>query len=234
MVNVMIEINKIYCMDALEGMKMIEDGSVSLIIADPPYNSPAVEWDRKNDEWQIKWLKEAERVLREGGGIYVFFAPLSMYSVEGFIRGNFNLRNILVWHHPNLYGAYLSYGKDRYKSTWDAIFYAIKGKKSRIEDVGSRAYKSGSGFDVVIEPQPRPLRHKAEKPLKLIMRLVYASSNFGDIVLDPFIGSGTTPVACELLGRKWIGFDNDPESIKVADERLKHTFRSKTLVEVFE
>ena len=213
---------KVYCIDAVEGMKKLPDNSIDLIIADPPYCSD-IEWDRATPEWHFKWLREGKRVLKDGGALYVFFAPLNMYEVEGFIRREFNLRNILVWHHPNLYGAGMSYGRDRYKSTWDVVFYAIKGEKARIENVGYRAYKFGSGFDVIISPQPRPLLHKAQKPLKVIMKFIYSSSNEGDLVLDPFLGSGTTAVACKMLNRNFIGFDIKQEYVELTKRRLKNT-----------
>lgn len=63
--------------------------------------------------------------------------------------------------------------------------------------------------------------HPTQKPLDLIRRFVLASSNQGDTVLDPFCGSGTTLVACEETGRKWIGFDNDLSSCRIAADRIR-------------
>jgi len=210
------------CKDALEGLRELEDESIDLIVTDPPYNSPALTWDRKTDEWQFKWLEEAYRVLKEGGSIYVFFAPLNMYGVEGWIREHFTLKNLIVWHHPNLYGAGMSYGRDRFKSTWDMIFYAVKGNQAKhSKNIAQESYlRALRGFDVMIYPQERPLLHKAQKPLKLVRRLVYLSSEEGDWILDPFFGSGTTAVACKELRRNFIGFDNDPKCLEIAKQRI--------------
>jgi len=223
---------KLFCKDALVGLAELNDESVDLIVTDPPYNSK-IEWDRKDDEWQFQWLSEAKRVLKEGGSIYVFFAPLNMYGVMGFIRENFTLKNIIVWHHPNLYGAGLSYGSDRFKSTWDVVFYAVKGGKAKHgQSVSQLAYKlTGRGFDVMIYPQPRPLLHKAQKPLDLVKKLILVSSLRGDLVLDPFFGSGTTAVACKETGRRFIGFDNDPRCLEIAKKRLESS--SKSLFDIF-
>jgi DNA modification methylase len=213
---------KVVVSDALDFLKSLPSESVDLIVTDPPYNS-SIEWDRKDDEWQFAWLEEAKRVMKDGASIYVFFAPLNMYGVEGWIRENLTLKNICVWYHPNLYGAGLSYGKDRYKSSWDVVFYAVKGKSAKHgKNVSAFAYdKTGSGFDVFVYPQPRPLLHKAQKPLELIEKLILCSSEEGDLVVDPFLGSGTTAIACKFLKRKFVGCDANPKFVELAKIRLQ-------------
>jgi DNA modification methylase len=223
------KLGKLYCGDAIEVMKQLPDESVDLIIADPPYNSRSIDWDKKDDEWQFRWLEEAKRVLKTGGSIYVFFAPINMYGVEGWIRGNLTLKNVCVWYHPNLYGAGKSYGSDRWKSTWDVIFYAVKGKKAKHnKKVSECGYlRWGRGFDVFEYPDPRPKLHKAQKPLELIMKLIDCSSNEGDVVLDPFIGSGTTAVASERLNRRWIGIEINEEYCELTKRRVMEVVKMK-------
>jgi len=223
--------------DCLQVLPELESESVDLVIADPPYNSRAVEWDKKDDEFHLQWLKEVKRILKTGGSLYVFFAPLNMYGIEGFIRKSFTLKNVCVWYHPNLYGAGLSYGSDRWKSTWDVIFYAVKGKTAKHrKNISQEAWrKYGRGFDVFEYPQPRPLLHKAQKPLKLIEKIIDVSSNEGDIVLDPFLGSGTTMLACQNLRRSCIGIEIDPEFCKMARERcFGRTFLDRQIEYRFE
>ena len=224
------KLGKLYLGDALEVLKSLPDESVDLVITDPPYNSDTVEWDEKDDEWQFQWLEEVKRVMKEGASLYVFFAPLNMYGVEGWIRKNLTLKNVVVWFHPNLYGAGLSYGDDRWKSTWDVIFYAVKGKKAkhgkRVAEEGWKLNPKGGGFDVMVYPHPRPLLHKAQKPLELIKKLVWCSSEEGDVVLDPFAGSGTTAVACEKLSRKWIGIELEEKHCEVVKRRLLEEVRN--------
>jgi len=226
------ELGILYRGDAVEVLKTLPDESIDLVIADPPYGS-GLEWDRKDDEWQFQWLEEVKRVMKEGASLYVFFAPLVMYGVEGWVRSNLTLKNVLVWWHPNLYGSGLSYGFDRWKSTWDVVFYAVKGKKAKhgkkVAEEGYKLNPHGGGFDVMVYPQPRPFLHKAQKPLELIMKLVYCSSNEGDVVLDPFAGSGTTAVACERLGRRWIGVEMEETFCKVAKKRIEEELRVRKL-----
>ena len=208
--------------DCLRVLPKLPDESIDLVITDPPYNSNSVDWDRKDDEFHFRWLKEINRILKTGGSLYVFFAPLNMYGIEGYIRKNFKLKNICVWYHPNLYGAGTSYGQDRWKSTWDVIFYAVKGDRAKHgKNISQEAWKKyGRGFDVFEFPQPRPLLHKAQKPLELVKKLIDVSSNEGDIVLDPFLGSGTTMKACLELNRNCIGIEKELEYIQITKRRL--------------
>lgn len=212
----------ICCCDVMEFLKVLDDECVDLVVADPPYNSK-VEWDGKNDEWQFLWLNETKRVMKEGASFYMFFAPLTMYGVEGWVRRNLTLKNVIVWYHPNLYGVFMSYGDDRYKSTWDAVFYAVKGKKAKHgKKVAQVAYSvTGRGFDVMVYPQPRPLLHKAQKPLELVRKFVLCSSNEGDVVLDPFVGVGTTAIVCRELGRNFLGCEIEKKFFDIAVKRLE-------------
>lgn len=151
-----------------------------------------------------------------------------MFFVEKWVRENLNLRNICVWFHKNLYGANMTYGKDRYKSTWDVVFYAIKGEKvkhkNNVSQVSFR--KTGRGFDVFDYPQPRPLIHKAQKPLDLIKKFIICSSDEEDVVLDPFVGSGTTLVAAKQLNRNFIGVELDEKFCKEAKSRVDKVYRN--------
>lgn len=225
----MLKVNKIYNQDCIEGMKLLDDNSIDLIVTDPPYNSKSIDWDKKDNNWQISWLKEAYRVLKDGGSFYCFFAPMNMYVVEGWIRQNMTLKNMIVWHHPNLYGAGLLFGKDRYKSTWDVVFYAVKGKKAKHgKNVGSTAYReTGRGFDTMIYSQSRPLLHKAQKPLDLVKKFIICSSKEHDLILDPFVGVGTTAIACKELNRKYIGIDDVKTNCRISDIRLKFIYKLK-------
>lgn len=225
-----MKLNKIICGDTTKILPTFPSESIDLVVTDPPYNSQ-ISWDKKDNNFQFEWLNEIKRILKPGGSLYVFFAPLNSYGIEGFIRENFTLKNKIVWYHANLYGAGTNFGNDRYKSTWDEVFYAVKGDKAKHnKKVAQESYVYfRSGFDVIIEPQPRPLLHKAQKPSKMIERFIWCSSNEGDIVLDPFIGSGTTLIAAEKLRRKWIGIDNVEENCKLAKKRVSYVTKQRRI-----
>jgi len=209
--------------DCLQVLPTLEDESIDLVIADPPYNS-SIEWDNKDDEFQFEWLSEVKRILKNGGSLYVFFAPMNMYGVEGFIRNNFSLKNVCVWYHSNLYGSGMSYGADRWKSTWDVIFYAVKGSKAKhSKNISQYAYqKFKRGFDVFAIPDERPKKHKAQKPAELIKRIIDSSSEEGDLILDPFLGSGTTLKVCQDLRRSCIGIEIDDSFCELIKKRCFH------------
>ena len=219
--------------DSIEVLQNTADETYDLIVTDPPYNSKEFDWDKKEDEWQITWLEQAKRVLKDGGSFYCFFAPMNMYMVEGWIRQNLHLKNVIVWWHKNLYGAGLSFGTDRWKSTWDVIFYAVKGKTAKHEiNVQKLAFqKFGHSFDVFDYPQPRPVLHPAQKPIELIEKIIVCSSNEGDLILDPFVGVGTVPLAAENLNRDYVGIEIDPTFVEIAELRLKNRHRLREVDE---
>jgi len=221
-----MQINHIYNDDSLRILPTFPSEIADIVVTDPPYNSQ-ISWDKKNNDFQFKWLKEVKRILKVGGSLYVFFAPLNSYGLEGFVRENFILKNKIVWFHKNLYGAGTNFGNDRYKSTWDEVFYAVKGDKAKHnKKVAQESYTYfGSGFDVIVEPQPRPLLHKAQKPSRMIERFIWCSSNPWDIVLDPFCGSGTTLAAAEKLQRKWIGIDISENACELSKMRVMNEVR---------
>ena len=223
--------NKMIQVDSLQMMKEMEGGSVDMIFTDPPYNAQGINWDKKDDEWQFQWLEEAKRILKIGGSFYMFFAPLNMYGVEGWIRENLNLKNTMVWWHRNLYASGMSFGQDRWKSTWEIIFYAVKGDKAKHgQNIQKLAFqKFGRSFDVMDDPQPRPLLHKAQKPINLCKKIILCSTEKDDIVFDPFCGVGTICLAAKMLGRKFIGLDIEEAFVKFSNLRLENIQKLKMI-----
>ncbi len=205
--------------DSLEILPTIPDGSIDAVVTDPPYGS-GFEWDQATLKFQEEWISQVPRILKEGGSFYCFFGIVSLPDILLLVRKYLDIRNLLVWHHPNLYGSNLTYGKDRWKLTWEAIVYAVKGKNK--DEVAQKLYLyDGRSFDVIIEPAVLKGRlHKAQKPLNLIKKLVVAASEPGDTILDPFGGSGTTAVACKLLERNCIIVEKDPNFYQIMVERI--------------
>jgi len=218
-----LPLNQIICDDFLKISKTWPDECIDLIVTDPPYNSKIDEWDRKDNKWQEQWLREAYRLMKPNSSIYFFFAPLNSLGVHQIAKELFTLKNIIVWWHKNLYGAYMSFGKDRYKSTWEEVFYATKGKGKNVQQRGYQIF--GNTFDVVDEPaiMRKPL-HRAQKPERILARFIANSSDEGDIVLDPFCGSGSTCAVAGKLGRNFIGVEMNQEFANLAKNRVKFNF----------
>ncbi|MFA6073156.1 MAG: site-specific DNA-methyltransferase [Candidatus Woesearchaeota archaeon] len=234
-----MELNKIYCMDALEFLRQIPDGSVDLVVTDPPYNI-----SQKNDlkingriikknfgEWDFNFnpvpiLAELRRVLKSNGQIYVFCgtAQIPIYMRE-FIEKWF-FRNLLVWYKTN---PPPRLSKTNYLFANEYIIYAIKekGKPSlstfnfSSQTTMHNAFVSGAlqgkerlkGTDGIAI-------HPTQKPLAILKKLISVSSNEGDVVLDPFMGIGSTAVACKELKRNFIGCEINREYVDWANKRL--------------
>ena len=175
-------------------------------------------------------LVEMRRVLREDGSIYLHCDPTSSHYVKQLIDAVFgvdNFRNEIIWAYglggssPRRYSrkhdVILFYTKsDRYtfnKPQTPAKSQRLKGRLKGATDVWdipslNNMAKERTGFPT-------------QKPLALYERIIEASTNPGDLVVDPFCGSGTTLVAAERLSRQWIGIDANPTAIETARGRLE-------------
>jgi len=299
----MLELNKIYNMDCLEGLKLIPDNSVDLIITDPPYN---IGKDFENDnldkdyflEWSESWIKELVRVLKWGGSIYITLGWHYVAETKIIFNKyeNVRLKNWIIW-----------YRQDGWKSdkgfahSHEHILFFIKDNMSKerllqfrswmnkyrieknlsLSDINKKlgwATSGGgcsSGYlgdkkdmqipspyhfkqlkdllgfdnsyddlireekyikfnktdvcdDVWLNPksEKKRLGHPTQKPIKLFKRIVEAGSKKGDLVLDIFMGSGTTATACKQLGRNFIGFEISKEYCDIANKRLNQEILS--------
>jgi site-specific DNA-methyltransferase (adenine-specific) len=229
---------KLYHGDCLEVMKDIEDNSIDLIVTDPPYkiisggctivpnkNEPKGIFNRreKRKDWSdnarsgklfnendIKfeqWIPEMYRVLKDGTHFYTMCNDRNMQNMLNIsIQSKFKLVNILAWKKnnctPNRY----------YMKNMEFILMFRKGSAKTINNIGT---KQCLEFDNI-----KGKLHPTEKPIDLIKTLVENSSNENNIVLDPFVGSGSTLVACKNTNRKYIGIEKDEKYCEIAKQRL--------------
>ena len=244
----MLELNRIYCMDALEGMKQIEDKSIDLILTDQPYNisnygnsltkkgnkivvADFGDWDKwDNIEeyflWCLKWVKEVERILIDNGSFYVFFDNHYADHLTYLIEKETTLRQktpiILVKNNPIPH-----IQKTNFRSSFERATLFIKNldKKPKTFNFLSQKEMCNTMFYNIGQKETE---HPTEKPLEIIKRLIRVSSNEGELVLDMFMGSGTTAVACKQLNRNFIGFELEQKYVDIANKRLAQ----QTLTEV--
>ena len=214
-----MELNKIYCMDCLEGMKQMEDNSVDLILTDPPYNASISKikgfgFEAINEEWDknfnpLDFLKESERVLKQNGSMIIFcsYHLLKTYlNYEGM-----KLQQIIHWYKRNSMPSLAKvYGFNIEYMLWFTRPNYIFNKKF-----------SGKNIIIsnVLQGRERTI-HPTQKPLSIIRKLLKVHSNENDLILDPFMGSGTTAVACKQLNRNFIGFELSQKYCDIANERL--------------
>ena len=252
----MLELNKIYCGDCLELIKKIPEKSIDLIIADPPYNisklndnrdrsklnSPIMRrkkalnydfgrWDnmdRKIFLWfTAYWLEICCGTLKEGGTIISFFNKEDI-SFLGWEAKKFDIRTrtIISWHKTN---PVPSFRKVNYLSACEFIWIGSKGKKSWTFNFGLQK-EMHNFFETPNSSSYSKTKHPTEKPIELIKWLLKIHSNKNDIILDPFLGSGTTAVACKLLDRNFIGVEINPKYVEIANRRLANTYRQLELI----
>lgn len=230
----MLALNQIYHIDFLEGIKNIDDECVDLCVTDPPYlwnkttgglSTTSVitsKWNgtsnflaggkTANMTNSIKfsqWLPGLYRVMKNPSHCYVFVNDKNVNDlINEALNVGFRLHNILVWHKnnktPNLW----------YMKNVEFIVFLHKGKSFRINDVSSSQLLSCENI-----PGKKKL-HPTEKPTRLLKYLIKNSSHPDQLVFDPFMGSGSTAVACVETQRKFLGFEIDPNFHGVSQNRL--------------
>ena len=231
------------CGNAAELLKTLETESIDLIVADPPYNlgkDYGNNHDLKGFEEYIlftrEWLSEAKRVLKPDGSIYVFMGVRFISYLYDIMDRDLKLffNSWIVWHYTQ------GMGKTKgFSPRHDDILVFNKGKNFtfNLDDirVPQKFYRERNNmrganpgdvwqFSHVHYSNPNRQNHPTQKPEGIIERIVLASSNKGDIVLDPFSGSGTTLRVCQQLGRKAIGFELNPEYVAMTEQRLSEPF----------
>jgi len=224
-----------YQIDCMELLRTLESNSIDLIFADPPFNLNKMYESGINDnvseekylEWTEEWLLECVRVLSPGGALFVYNIPYWQGYISGILNKYLTFRH---WIAINLKGL-LPVAKKLNPSHYGLLYY-IKGDKPKVFNTqripmstcrhcggeihdygGKKKSLKMEGLSLSdVWTDIHPVRHKKlknrasnELPLKLLYRVISLASNEGDLVLDPFGGSGTTYIISEYLQRRWIG-----------------------------
>ena len=206
-----MKLDVIYNEDCLERMKRLPDESIDLVITDPPYGTKTN--SRKSfmvgefSNVMPLVLPELYRLLKSDGAFYCFTSWTVMSDWLLRYQQYFKLQNIIVWNKEKHSGCYSS---QSWQFTWEGIFFGIKGKRPIYDYMPD-----------VINSNEKGRRRAMQKPVDIIEKLLKASSQKGDLILDPFMGSGTTAVACKRLNRRYIGFEISKEYCKIAEARLE-------------
>ncbi|MBI3854652.1 MAG: site-specific DNA-methyltransferase [Planctomycetes bacterium] len=225
--------DRIYCGDALEGLKVCPPAD--LIFADPPYDAAP--------DWHGRWIDEAARALRPGGSIYVCCDWTFSGTIQAALGRRLTVRNRITWRREKGRGAKRNW-KQNMEDIWfatkgdDYVFnlvkwkkpviapYRVNGKpKDWVEENGERyrmTHPSNIWIDLCVPfwSMPENTPHPYQKPEKLVERVIEASSRPGDLVVDPFLGSGTTAVVARRLKRSFLGFEIEPDHVRLALKRL--------------
>ena len=235
---IIIVLNKIFNMDCLEGMKEIQDNSVDLILTDCPYKTIAggsttlsggifssqeskkgVHFIHNTIEFH-EWVYECYRVLKEKTHIYIMVNDRNLHKlINECEKAKFKLVNILVWQKnkctPNRY----------YMKNCEFIVMLRKGEAKTINNPDSRQLiKTNNIIGNKLHP--------TQKPVNLFEFLITNSTNEGELVLDMFMGSGTTAVACINTNRKYIGFEINEEYWITASQRIEDAILERNQIRI--
>ena len=203
-----MEYDYIECGDCLELMKDIPDKSIDLIVTDPPYGKKADKgtngfgtsknrryqggWDNQRPDKQVfdEMFRISKNLIIFGANYFCDMLPFSNHWIFWDKKGDISFKN------PFADGELI------YTTFTSPIKRVVFKQQGFITDSKDKRY------------------HPTQKPSELIQMLIEQYSNKGDIILDPFLGSGTTAVACVNTNRHYIGFELDPQYYDIACKRL--------------
>lgn len=249
-----LPLNRILQGDCIAAMARLPASSVDMVFADPPYNLQlggdlfrpegglvdAVDddWDKfatfaAYDEFTRAWLKEARRILKPNGTLWVIGSYHNIYRVGAALQdAGYWILNDIIWRKsnpmPNFRGT-------RFTNAHETLIWASRSEDSRYT-FNYRAMKAlndelqmrsdwllpiCSGGERVKDGGAKA--HPTQKPESLLYRVLLACTNTGDVVLDPFFGTGTTGAVARRLGRHWIGIERETRYVRVARERIDST-----------
>jgi adenine-specific DNA-methyltransferase len=245
--------HKIIWGDAVEVLAQhVEDDSIDLIFADPPYNigknfnGHKDKWATDEDylSWCYKWLDLCSKKLKPSGSFYVMTSTQFMPFFDIYLRKSLTVLSRIVWY----YDSSGVQAKQYYGSMYEPILFCVRDKNNytfNSEDILVEA-KTGAKRKLIDYRKNPPQiynsmkvpgnvwefarvryrmdeyeNHPTQKPIALLERIIKASSNPGDLVLDPFSGTFTTSFVAKELGRDSIGIELQEDYVKVGLRRLK-------------
>jgi site-specific DNA-methyltransferase (adenine-specific)/modification methylase len=254
-----MKINTIYNGDCAEVLKdKIDEMSVDLIFADPPYNlsgnglkwngnTTGGDWYMVNENWDKmtapeymqfsrKWIGGCYRALKDNGSIYIACSYHNIGEMMIILKQlDFKINNIITWQKTN---AMPNMTKRVFTHSTEFVIWAVKGKKwifnyEELKRLNPDKQKDGSlkqmrdvwslplvqGKERIHGDDGRAL-HPTQKPEEMLKRIIIASSQKGGVVMDPFLGSGTTAAVAKALGRNWIGIEKEEKYIDISKKRL--------------
>src|SRR5699024_3562196 len=251
-----MKLNKIYNEDCLEGMKKLEDNSIDLVVTDPPYgieyrtfrsNSRKIKKDH-NLSWEDEYAYQSSRVLKHSNHIYCFVdAETSADFITAFKKHVCKIRNL-----STIPIGIKGNGGDRiFQQQFEFCIFATLGSKDEGRKFNQTEILKPSDTylkDKRYKPKKWLYRlpdnwhwtkasvhnakeklHPTEKNVSCIEDMLALSSSVNEVVLDPFMGSGTTAIACINTNRNYIGFELDEGYYKTSIERINNHVKDKQI-----
>lgn len=250
-----IDNHKLILGDVLEVLgSEIQDNSIDLIFADPPYNIGKNfngfkdKWKFEKDylEWNYSWLNLCVKKLKPNGSLYLMASTQSMPYFDLYLRDRLTILSRIVWY----YDSSGVQAKKYYGSLYEPILYCVKDKRNYTFNSSDILVEAKTGsvrklidyrkttpsvynskkvpgnvweFPRVRYRMPEYEEHPTQKPTSLLERIIKASSNEGDVVLDIFSGTFTTSFVAKQLNRKSIGIELQEKYLQIGLRRLQIT-----------
>ncbi len=194
------------------------------------------EWDKFDtlaayDKFTTEWMTEARRILKPDGSLWVIGSYHNIFRVGAILQDlGYWILNDIIWRKanpmPNFRGT-------RFTNAHETLIWASKSEKSKytfnyraMKTLNDELQMRSDWVMPICGGQERLKRngtkaHPTQKPEALLYRIMLATTNKGDVVLDPFFGTGTTGAVAKRLGRDWIGCEREDDYIEVAEERIE-------------
>lgn len=244
-------LNKIFNEDMLEGIKKIPDNFIDLIVADPPYclgkdygNGSDKLKPKEYLTWSKQWIDAVIPKIKNTGSFYIFLTWQYSPEIFSFMKTKLIMLNEIIWDRrvPSMGGS-----TRKFSSVHDNIGFFVKSKdyyfnidavripydeetkkaRTRSIFVGKKWLEVGYNpkdlwsITRIHAEDPERENHPTQKPLEIIERIIKASCPERGVVLDPFMGSGTTAIACIKLNRNYVGFEINPEYCEITEKRIE-------------
>ena len=234
----------IYHDDCIKVMKTLPSNKIDMVFADPPYflsngglsiHSGKIvsvnkgEWDKASNyenisQFNYAWLNECYRLLKNSGTIWVSGTQHNIFDVHQQMKKiGYKIINIIVWHKidppPLIY-------KNKFKFSYELIIWASKGRNKTFNynemfKVDNEEMHDVWNLPAVQMHEKKFGYHPTQKPECLLKRIILASTNQKDIILDPFMGSGTTGYVAKQLKRHFVGIEKEKEYYDIAKKRIE-------------
>jgi len=252
-------INKIFQGDCLELFKKIPDNSVDMTFADPPFNLKKSYTSYRDSldfqeylNWCEKWISEMVRVTKPTGSIFLHNIPKWLTYYAAYLNKIANFKHWISWDAPTA-----PMGKSLQPAHYGILFYTKAPKGAKVYELRhphKRERKQGflqkdyGGKKDLLHPfgplisdvwtdihrikhNTKRDPHPCQLPTHLIDRLILLTTDENDIILDPFLGTGTTAISAKRLGRKYIGFELDTSYVEISQHKLDKTLPNYLLGE---
>ena len=234
----MIEINNENC---FIGMKKIPDKSIDLIIADPPYYKRMIsDWKNRQYDWDNQWetfeeylefieklAVESKRILKDDGSLYIHADNIYASYVQVIFDKYFHMLNNITWAKTTNMTNMSWMRSKRYSCGTERILFYSNSENNKNRHFSPT--KNHTDFWMTNPTMTdEQTYHPTQKNMKIVMRMIETSSKEDDTILDPFIGSGTTAVACKNLNRNYIGFELNKNYCDIAKMRLAMAVNNHT------